>query len=237
MMVLVLISSTFTFASDLFLTVNRSQQVVVEVNNQKQTNKQNSFKFYNLSGGNTFVKIYDKWTGMTLFQNTVSIPVNYLVTAELDNFGNMNILSSQPLYGNQNTVGTVNYGNNCDDDYDNNYGNNNGYGNNKGHHNQNGNYNQNNKKNKYFDQFLAQLKDESFDSNRLKTAKSYLLQNKISAEQVKQIAELFSFDSYRLDWAKAAYSNCYDKGNYFLLKSVFSFDANYNSLVDYISKQ
>lgn len=222
MIVIVFISSTLTFASDFFLTVNRSQQVVVEISNQQQTNNQNSFQFYNISTGAVVVKVYDEWTGYVYFQNTVNIPINYRVTAVLDNLGNMTIVSSQPLYGNSNTIGNVNYGNHHD-----------------GHHtngkNNHNNYNTN--KNKYFNQFVLQLKGESFDNNRLKTAKNYVLQNNLSADQIREIAVLFNFDNNRLEWTKAAYANCYDKGNYFLLKNTFSFESNYTKLVDYISKQ
>ncbi len=225
------------FASDLFISVTKNTQVAVTVNNQKQVNNFNSFQFYNLTGGNTYIRINDKWTGFKLFETYLNIPIGYQMSAEYDNFGNFKILSSVPVYptyGNGNQGGYYpnqgGYGQNNPHKGKPNYGNK-GYGNNDYG---NGSYNNNN--NVYFNQFLQSLSDESFDSNRLKAAKAYLQNNQLYAQQIQQVASLFSFDSYRLDWAKAAYPNCIDKGNYFLLKSTFSFSSYYNDLVDYTSK-
>lgn len=90
--------------------------------------------------------------------------------------------------------------------------------------------------NQYFSQILKIIKDESFDNNRLKIANSYAAHNQLSAMQIKEIVETFSFDSYRLKFAKAAYRNCYDKQNYLLLRSAFTFTSNYNSLITYINR-
>lgn len=221
LLVLVLIS-TFTFASDLFLRVNRNQEVVVELNNQKQTNKTNNFQFFNISTGNAFLKVYDRWNGFIVFQGNITIPHNTQVNAEIDPYGNFRIINSVP-YANYPNNGGYNqgYGTN----YPKGYG-----GKKKGKY---GNYG-NNTNQQYFNQFLQIIRNESFDNNRLKTAKQYAMQNKLYAEQIAQIAATFSFDSNRLDFAKAAYNNCIDKGNYFLLQPTFSFSSNYNNLMKWI---
>lgn len=221
-----------TFASDLFINVKNYQQVTIEVNNtQKQTNKTNFFQFYNLIGSSTSVRVINSYTGFVMNQYTVNIPVNHQMNAEIDLYGNFIVLSSVLIVNNGygNGYGNVIYnGNgNCADNS------------NHGHHhgNPNNGYGTNYNTNKYFNQFLQTVKNEAFDSSKLKLAINYARQNNLYAEQIKQIATLFSFDSYRLDFAKAAYANCIDKGNYFLIKDVFSFSSNYNSLLDYISKQ
>lgn len=98
------------------------------------------------------------------------------------------------------------------------------------------NYPNNYGDNQYFNQFLTILRKESFDSNRLKMATNYVNQRQLSAQQIKQIAKLFDFDSNRLQFAKDAYDNCYDQYNYFLLRDVFTFASNYNSLITYTNR-
>lgn len=72
------------------------------------------------------------------------------------------------------------------------------------------------------------------DSNKLRMAKNYVASNPLTSEQIAGISREFSFDNNRLDFAKHAYANCYDKSNYFLLKDTFTFSSNYNSLLNHI---
>ncbi|WP_343748608.1 DUF4476 domain-containing protein [Fluviicola sp.] len=243
---LVLISSTLAHGSEFILRVKRNGQHIVSASNQTQTNTINNYQFYNLYGGNTPVKVVDKYTGNIIFKNNLNIPEGYQVIAELDAYGNMTILANNLIAGtnggwggnNNGNVGTINYGNNGNGNYGGNYP--------GGHcgtpvpypNNGDGYYNQGQgANNQYFSQFVSSLKAESFDSNRLQNAKVYASKMNLSAQQIKEIAATFTFDSNRLDWAKAAYSTCYDKANYFLLRSTFTFASNYSSLQDYISVQ
>lgn len=232
---LVLLTCTLAHASELILRVNRKGQFTVSASNQTQTNNFNTYQFYNLYSGNTQVRVVDKMSGQVIFKNNVNIPDNTQLVAELDNYGTLTIVASNPLgYSNggwsgNGNVGTVNYGNS-------NYGHNHcgTYPNNQG----DGYYNQGqNTNNQYFNQFVSSLRSESFDSNRLQNAKVYASQMNLSANQIKDIAATFTFDSNRLDWAKAAYNSCYDKGNYFLLRETFTFSSSYSDLQDYISVQ
>lgn len=241
---LVLLTCTLAHASELILRVNRKGQFTVSASNQTQTNTINTYQFYNLYSGNTQVKVVDKMNGQVIFKNNLDIPDNTQLVAELDNYGTLTIVASNPLgYSNGNggwsgngNVGTVNYGNNGNGNYGGGY-----------HHNHcgtypnyqgDGYYNQGqNTNNQYFNQFLSSLRSESFDSNRLQNAKVYAAKTNLSANQIKDIAATFTFDSNRLDWAKAAYNSCYDKGNYFLLRETFTFSSSYSDLQDYISVQ
>ncbi|AEA44392.1 DUF4476 domain-containing protein [Fluviicola taffensis] len=225
---LVLLTSTLGHASEFILRVQGNGQYIVSASNQTQTNTYNTYQFYNLYGGSTQVKVVSKWNKQIIFKNTVSIPNESQVVAELDPYGNMTIISTNPLSNSSNgwgeNVGSVNYGNS---------------GNHCGtvSNNQNGYYQGQNTSNVYFNQFLSTLKNESFDSNRLKNAKVYAANTNLSANQIKEIASTFTFDSNRLDWAKSAYSSCFDKGNYFLLQNTFTFSSNYSDLQSFISTQ
>lgn len=239
---LVLLTCTLAHASELVLRVNRKGQFIVSASSQTQTNTINTYQFYNLYSGYTQVKVVDKMSGQVVFKNNLNIPDNTQLVAELDNYGTLTIVASNPLgYSNggwsgNGNVGNVNYGNNGNGYYGGGYQNNHcgTYPNYQG----DGYYNQGQSaNNQYFNQFLSSLRSESFDSNRLQNAKVYAAKTNLSANQIKDIAATFTFDSNRLDWAKAAYNSCYDQGNYFLLRETFTFSSSYSDLQDYISAQ
>jgi hypothetical protein len=75
----------------------------------------------------------------------------------------------------------------------------------------------------------------SFEETKLSTAKTILGANCFCADQVKQVCQLFSFEASKLEFAKFAYSKCTDKGNYFKIGDIFSFDASREELNNYIS--
>ncbi|MDF3029230.1 MAG: hypothetical protein K0S23_3537 [Fluviicola sp.] len=233
---LVLLTCTFAHASELLLRINRKGQFIVSASSQTQTNNFNTYQFYNLYGGTTQVKVVDKLNGQVIFKNNLHIPEGYQLIAELDIYGTMTIVANNPLAnsngGWSNNVGTINYGNG-------NYsgGNQNNHCGTYPNYQGDGYYNQGQSTNNYFNQFVTSLRNESFDSNRLQNAKVYAAKTNLSANQIKEIAATFTFDSNRLDWAKAAYGSCYDKGNYFLLRETFTFSSSYSDLQDYISVQ
>ncbi|WP_315817540.1 DUF4476 domain-containing protein [Paraflavitalea speifideaquila] len=88
------------------------------------------------------------------------------------------------------------------------------------------------------DQSFAALKEtltkERFDNSRVTIAKQVIDQNYFTAEQVKQLALMYSFDSYKLDLAKYAYKNTVNKQDYFILYEVFSFSNSKDNLANYI---
>lgn len=247
-----------SFASEFTLRVLRDGKHTVSLHNQTQSNNVNYFRFYGLTGNSFLLTVKDQFTDEVIFNNYVQIQDGANVQAELDQNKNLIIKSNNaPSNEYNSTVGTVSYSNSNSSYYQNSMNNmssNNmscGYqgcthhGNNPHTHQHNGNNNwgaQNNWNNNcnnnwnnsgYFDQFINTLKNENFDSERLKSAKNYAAANMLSASQINAIAETFTFDSNRLSWAKAAYHRCYDRQNYFLLKNSFDFNSNYEELLDY----
>jgi hypothetical protein len=79
------------------------------------------------------------------------------------------------------------------------------------------------------------IQKASFEDTKLSTAKTVLSTNCMSTEQVMQICKLFSFEESKLDFAKYAYDRCPDRGNYFKVGNIFSFDASRTELNEYIS--
>ncbi len=80
------------------------------------------------------------------------------------------------------------------------------------------------------------ITNASFEETKLSTAKSILSSNCVSTDQVIAICKLFGFEESKLDFAKFAYAKTTDRGNYFKVANVFSFDASKTDLNDFISQ-
>jgi len=222
-LILILGFSVPATASEFYLKVNRAGNFQVSAGGQLQTNSTLMYRFFDLPAGNTQVTVTDLTTSAIVFNNYVMLNNNQRTVAELDNFGTMTVLQYINInvsnwYTTQ-TVGTV--------------VNNTGGGNpNTGSGHGGAIYDPN--VNASFQQFLTFLDSQSFDSGKLVEAKKYAAASNLSAQQIKDIALKFTFDDSRLEFAKAAYSNCWDKANYFLLKSAFTFSSSYDDLQEYI---
>ena len=84
-----------------------------------------------------------------------------------------------------------------------------------------------------FQSLMQTLRRESFDNNRLTLAKQMIDRNSFETSQVREMLQLFSFESNRLDLAKYAYRNTVDKQNYHGLHDVFSFSSSKDELSRY----
>jgi hypothetical protein len=259
---LIALTSHYGFGGELFIRVTRAGSHAATVASQMQSNSTNVFRFFELPGGNTSITVKDQFSGNTVFNGFMNIGANQRVVGEVNNYGNFSVIETTTINngGNWYTPGTVvyvpnpsypngGYGNGYPNGgYGNGYPNggwpnngypNGGYGNgypNGGWPNNGGGWG-NNTNSAAFGQFLEALDDESFDSDKLTMAKGYVNQTNLSAQQIADISTKFDFDSNRLEWAKHAYGKCYDKQNYFLLKSTFDFSSSYSALAEYIEGQ
>jgi hypothetical protein len=218
----IVLTTQLSFGAELFIRVARSGSFITTAYNQTQTNTTNIFRFFELPGGNVTVQISDQQNGYSVFNGFLNIPYNQRVVAELDYNGNLQIIQMIAITSTNwytSSSGNVVYNPNP----------NNGY--------PNGNGQWSGTDNAAFGQFLKLMDNEPFDSNKLDLARSYAKKTNLSAQQITDISKKFTFDSNRLDWAKEAYGSCYDKANYFLLKSTFTFSSNYSALEEYIEGQ
>jgi hypothetical protein len=78
---------------------------------------------------------------------------------------------------------------------------------------------------------------KSFDSTRLTISKQAVSSSYLSTTQVKQLLSLLTFESSRLELAKAAFDRTVDRQNYYLTYTSFSFDSSVNELIRYIQSQ
>lgn len=88
-----------------------------------------------------------------------------------------------------------------------------------------------------FNAALATIKKQSFEDTRLKTAKQVIMSNCLNVDQVIQIANTFSFEDNKLEFAKFAYDYCTEPRNYFKLNGIFSFSSNVDELSDYVQSR
>ncbi|MBL7885231.1 MAG: DUF4476 domain-containing protein [Flavobacterium sp.] len=88
-----------------------------------------------------------------------------------------------------------------------------------------------------FNAALATIKKQSFEDTRLKTAKQVISANCLNVDQIIQIANTFSFEDNKLEFAKFAYDYCIEPRNYFKLNGIFSFSSNVDELSDYVQSR
>lgn len=88
----------------------------------------------------------------------------------------------------------------------------------------------------WVDEMVAIIKGQSFDSERLTTAKNLLNNGKpFTASQITRIAQTIEFGSSQVDFLKAAYSHCADPENYERALAVLTFSSDRESVRTFIS--
>jgi hypothetical protein len=80
------------------------------------------------------------------------------------------------------------------------------------------------------------ISSKSFEDSKLTTAKQVANSNCLTADQVKQIMKLFSFEDSKLDFAKYAYTHTFDVGNYFKVNDAFEFESSIDELNNAIGR-
>ncbi len=87
-----------------------------------------------------------------------------------------------------------------------------------------------------FSDLRQMINNTPYSSTKMTIAKQACSATCISAEQVREICRLFTFDSDRLTFAKYAYDHCYDRRNYFKVNEVFTFSSSVSELNRYINQ-
>lgn len=85
-----------------------------------------------------------------------------------------------------------------------------------------------------FSQALTSIKDKSFSDSKLTLAKQVTKGNCLTANQIKQIITQFDFEDTRLEYAKFAYSYCFNPENYWKVNDAFQFESTIDELNEYI---
>jgi hypothetical protein len=228
---------TTTLVAMLVLMTSQAGELYVKVNNtsgsyyasfanQTQYNQTGIFRFFEVNVGPQILKVVNKVNNQEIVSLSFQIPFNQRWIGEINQYGQFNLILTEQLnyiswYAEQNpfvqTHPTV-----CP----------------SFQNNSNGVYNNWNAINTAdFNAFVDHLDNEAFDSGKLSTAKTFVKNTRLSAEQISIIAELFTFDDGRLKWAKYAYDFCFDPMNYFRLEKTFTFSSSKDKLEDYIASK
>lgn len=88
-----------------------------------------------------------------------------------------------------------------------------------------------------FAQLKQTINNAGFESTRLTILKQALAYNHFTTGQVRELMDLFWFESSKLEVAKIAYPKTIDRQNYYLVNNNFSFSSSVNQLTDYIAMQ
>lgn len=88
-----------------------------------------------------------------------------------------------------------------------------------------------------FARALQTIKNQSFEEDRLSTARQIARNNCLLVSQVKQIIGAFSFEDSRLDFAKFAYDKTFDYGRYYEVNESFSFSSSVRELNSFIESR
>jgi hypothetical protein len=86
-----------------------------------------------------------------------------------------------------------------------------------------------------FEQLKRTIDNAGFESTRLTIFKQALAYNYFTTAQVRELMDLFWFESAKLEVAKLAYDKTIDPHNYYLVNNEFSFSSSVNALGDYIA--
>lgn len=86
-----------------------------------------------------------------------------------------------------------------------------------------------------FTQAKQAIANETFESDKEDVAMQIIGANCLYAMQVKDILDVFDYESTKLDVAKFAYHHTLDLGNYFLVNSTFEYDYTKEELNEYIN--
>ncbi|HNQ68725.1 MAG TPA: DUF4476 domain-containing protein [Bacteroidales bacterium] len=80
----------------------------------------------------------------------------------------------------------------------------------------------------------SSIKAKSFEDSKLTSAKQICKASCLTAEQVRDINKLFSFEETRLEFAKYAYDYVYDASKYYKVNDSFEFELTIDELNEYL---
>jgi ribosomal protein L33 len=81
---------------------------------------------------------------------------------------------------------------------------------------------------------VGSVSSNSFASTQKTVARNILQNNCVTAGQIRELLEVFTFDSDKLEIAKFAYASCADPQNYYMVNDVFDFESSVTELTEFI---
>lgn len=78
------------------------------------------------------------------------------------------------------------------------------------------------------------IKSKTFADSKMTIAKQITKNNCPTASQIRDYTKLFTFENDKLEYAKFAYSYCYDTANYYKVNDAFEFESSIEDLNEHI---
>jgi hypothetical protein len=88
-----------------------------------------------------------------------------------------------------------------------------------------------------FQNLKYQIRNATFDSDQLRIARQAIRANGATSKQVRELMQMVSFESTRLELAKSAYRFTADQRNYYIVNDAFSFSSSVRELNSFINRQ
>ena len=79
---------------------------------------------------------------------------------------------------------------------------------------------------------MQTMKNQSMDDKKLEIAKLCVVLGTFCTDDLARMAKVFSFDDNRLDFLIYAHLYCSDPERYPTLRDVFTFNSNFDKLLD-----
>lgn len=87
-----------------------------------------------------------------------------------------------------------------------------------------------------FNRAKESISSKTFEDSKLKIAMQITRGNCLSAMQVKQIMQLFTYEESRLEFAKFAHEYTFDKQNYYQVNDAFQFELTIDELDEFLNR-
>jgi hypothetical protein len=85
-----------------------------------------------------------------------------------------------------------------------------------------------------FNQALESIRSKTFSDSKLTLAKQITKGNCLTSGQIAQVTSLFDFEATKREYAKFAYSYCFNQENYWKVNNSFEFESTIDELNEYI---
>jgi hypothetical protein len=204
-------------------TFTNKQELQVEIDGRRVNMRDNSITLSNISEGSHSIRIYKEKARngigfgkrqVILYAGTVFVKRGFHTDVTVNRFGKVFI--DERRIARVDAFGEDEYFEEGEDEggWDNGYG--------------------NVMSTRDFEQVKAQIKKEWFENNRITSAKVIIDKSNFTAQQVKELVLLFTFENNKLEVAKYAYRKTVDKQNYFQVSDALQFKSSKDELNRFI---
>jgi len=218
-------SITIVFASQLSIRMYNNAPVFMVLDGYNRSGLTSQHTFLNLIAGKHYLEIYAPAPyakpAHLLFSGIVQIAPNVKIRAMIDRFYSFIIIEMKYL----NTPHHEYYRKRKWEE---------NYYYNEGHDNYDRYEHRYGMKDRDFDYLMESLYKTSFDNTRLTIAKSALRENNICCDQLLKIMNTFTFESNKLEIAKAGWHSVVDRERFYIIYSAFTFKSSIDEIENYI---